>query len=240
MRYKRVEPRLVDLDVEDSAPACRHSHGLNVVQCVVRVHIAERVRRVEDRSHDMEVGVQRRTRAALLHEDVALRDDAQELAPCAADRHAGDVVLDENPGDVAQIGLGADVTTALVMIFLTSIACPPFGVRSKSGNELRRMHRRPTDARCGQLRRRRGRPEPPSVCSGRRSRCAIRGASRRSSPDQPIAGVGGAGVAETGATLDSGSRSRPKTANARITSPMPVSRSAIPTTSPNTASRSAM
>ena len=53
-------------------------------------------------------------------------------------------------------------------------------------------------------------------------------------PDHPVTGC------VDGARCAAASASRPKTANARITSPMPVKSSATPTTMPNTASRSAM
>ena len=59
VRHERVEARLVDLHVEDAATAGRHGHRLHAVQRVLRVHVGERVGRVEDRPDDVEVAVER-------------------------------------------------------------------------------------------------------------------------------------------------------------------------------------
>ena len=56
------------------------------------------------------------------------------------------------------------------------------------------------------------------------------------SPDQPVTGV----VVAIARADSVAGNTRLNTANARITSPIPVSSNAIPTTMPNTASRSAM
>ena len=58
MRDERVEAGIVDLDVEDPSTSGRHCHGLHAVERIVRAHVSERVGGVEDRSDDMEVGVE--------------------------------------------------------------------------------------------------------------------------------------------------------------------------------------
>ena len=70
----------------------------------------------------------------------------------------------------------------------------------------------------------------PSLRPGRSER-SLSGTSRL--PDHPVTGW------VDGARCAAASASRPNTANARITSPMPVKSSATPTTMPKTASRSA-